>query len=164
MPFQSRRTFLKVGFLSSAVIVMSGCDVFGVTPLRATMAVVQDDLFPKAKELHIDTVSYINKIVLHHSRISHSDKLFIKNGAKWLNEEAVKRYRQMYIKLTKKQREDLLTNIAQTEWGSSWIETMMGYIFEASFGDPIYGANRKEAGWKWLDFVGGKPSPKGAYL
>lgn len=164
MPFQSRRTFLKVGFLSSAIIVMNGCELFGITPLRDTLSVVQNDLFPKAKELHIDTVMYINKIILHHSRISHSDKVFLKNGVKWLNEEAVKKYQKMYTKLTKTERKNLLANIAQTEWGSSWIETMMGYIFEASFGDPIYGANLRQVGWKWLDFVGGKPSPKRAYL
>jgi hypothetical protein len=41
---------------------------------------------------------------------------------------------------------------------------MMRYIFEAMLGDPIYGANKHEAGWKWLAFEGGKPRAKRMYL
>jgi len=159
----SRRNFLKAGFLSSAVFVMSGCELFGVTTSRKTIEVVQNDLFPKAKELHIDTASYIS-IILHHSRITKEDKTFLKNGVKWLNEEAVSLYKKTYISLSKTQREATLQSIATTEWGSAWIEVMMHYIFEAMLGDPIYGGNNREAGWKWLNFEGGKPRPKKVYL
>jgi len=31
-------------------------------------------------------------------------------------------------------------------------------------GDPIYGGNNKEAGWRWLAFSGGEPRPKKAFL
>ena len=160
----NRRNFLlKAGFLSSAVFVMSGCELFGVTTSRDTIKVVQNDLFPKAKELNIDTASYIS-IILHHSRITKEDKLFLKNGVKWLNEEAVSLYTKTYTQLTETQRQHVLHSIAKEEWGSSWIDTMLRYIFEAMLGDPIYGGNNKEAGWKWLSFEGGLPRPKKAYL
>lgn len=158
-----RRTFLKLGFLSSAVIVMNGCDVFAITTPKDTIAIVQNDLFPKAKALNINLVNYIS-IVLHHSRITREDKTFLKNGVKWLNEEAVKMYGTTYTKLSDAKRQDVLNAISKTKWGDSWIYNMMGYIFEAMLGDPIYGSNTAEAGWKWLAFSGGEPRPKKAYL
>ena len=159
-----RRNFLlKVGFLSSAVFIMSGCELFGVTTSRDTIKVVQGDLFPKAKELNIDTASYIS-IILHHSRISKEDKTFLKNGVKWLNEEAVTLYTKTYTKLSFDERQHVLHSIAKEKWGSSWIDNMMRYVLEAMLGDPIYGGNNSESGWKWLEFQGGIPRPKKAYL
>ena len=159
----SRRTFLKVGFLSSAVFVMSGCELFSITTPQDTIKVLQTDLFPKAKELGINTSAYIS-VILHHSRVSDEDKVFIKNGVKWLNEEAVKMYKTTYTKLLSTQRQELLTTIAKTEWGENFMYNMNSYLFEAMLGDPIYGGNNKEAGWKWLQFSGGQPRPKEMYL
>lgn len=159
----NRRGFLRAGFLSSAVFVMSGCKLFSVTTSRETIAVVQNDLFPKAKELGINTSSYIT-IILGHSRVTQEDKTFLKNGVKWLNERAVEMYQKTYTKLSASKRQEVLSDISKTQWGDNWIYTMMTYIFEAMLGDPIYGGNNKEAGWKWLEFSGGTPRPSKAYL
>ena len=159
----SRRNFLKAGFLSSAVFVMSGCELFSVTTPQDTIKVLQNDLFPKAKELGVNTSSYIN-IILHHSRVSDEDKAFIKNGVKWLNEEAVKMHKTTYTKLLSTQREEVLNSIVQMQWGESFMYNMNSYLFEAMLGDPIYGSNNKESGWKWLEFTGGEPRPKEMYL
>ena len=159
-----RRTLLKAGFLSSAVFVMSGCELFSVTTSRDTIRVVQNDLFPKAKELNIDTVRYLSTIILHHSRITQEDKTFLKNGVKWLNETAVEMYKEAYTKLSSTKRQDVLNAISKKEWGESWMYNMMTYIFEAMLGDPIYGGNTNEAGWKWLAFNGGHPRPTKPYL
>ncbi len=159
----SRRTFLKAGFLSSAVFVMSGCELFSITTSEDTISVLQTDLFPKAKELGVNTASYIS-VILHHSRVSEEDKAFIKNGVKWLNEEAVKMHKTTYVKLLLTQREEVLREIVKTEWGESFMYNMNSYLFEAMLGDPIYGGNNKEAGWKWLHFSGGQPRPKEMFL
>ena len=158
-----RRNFLRAGVLSSAVIVMSGCSVFGVTTSRDTIAVVQNDLFPKAKELGINTADYIT-IVYRHHKIPKADKIFLKNGVKWLNETAVEMHKKTYVKLSDEKRQEVLVEIATFEWGESWIDTMLRFIMEASLGDPIYGGNNAEAGWKWLKFTGGQPRAKEVYL
>ena len=160
----TRRNFLKAGFLSSAIFIMSSCKLVGVSTSRETIDVVEDDLFPKAKELGIDTSTYLNKIVLHHSRITQEEKLFIKNGVKWLNETALEMYAKTYPKLSATKRQDVLNAISKTQWGENWIHKMLTYIFEAMLGDPIYGGNKSEAGWKWLAFEGGKPRPTEAFL
>ena len=161
--FSSRRNFLKLGFMSSSVFVMSGCELFSITTPHDTIKVLQYDLFPQAKELNINTSSYMS-IVFTHTRISKADKEFIKNGVKWLNEEALKMHKTTYPKLLSTQREEVLTQIATKEWGESFLHDILTYLFEAMLGDPIYGGNNREAGWKWLVFNGGEPRPKEMYL
>ena len=159
----SRRNFLKTGFLSSAVLVMSGCDLFAITTPQETLALLQKDLFPQANALGIATAPYLS-IVFHHSRISKADKVYLKNGVKWLNEEAVTLYKRSYTQLLSTQREAVLRSFTQESWGESYLANVMNYLFEAMLGDPIYGGNNKEAGWKWLAFEGGQPRPKERYL
>ena len=159
----SRRKFLAAGFLSSAVFLMDGCSLFGVTTPIDTIKVLHRDLFPKATQLGVATAPYMH-IVFHHSRISKSDKIFLKNGVKWLNEEAIKMHKNSYVKLSAVKRQEVLRSIAKAEWGESFLYNIMSYMFEAMLGDPIYGGNNKEAGWRWLAFSGGEPRPKKAFL
>ena len=163
MTISSRRKFLVAGFFSSAVFLMDGCDLFGVTTPIDTIKVLHYDLFPKATELGIVTASYMH-IIFHQSHISDSDKTFIKNGVKWLHEEAIKAYKTPYTKLPIEKRQKILHTIAKTQWGDSFLYNIMGYMFEAILGNPIYGGNNREAGWKWLAFSEGKPPPKKAFL
>lgn len=158
-----RRNFLKYTFLGSSVFVMNGCELFSVTTMQDTLTLLHHDLFPKAEELSIETASYVS-VILHHERVTKEDKTFLKNGVKWLNEEAVSMHEKTYTKLLKAQREAVLESIVKTEWGESWLHSIMSYLFEAMLGDPIYGGNNGEAGWKWLSFTGGLPRPKKAYL
>ncbi|WP_457745139.1 gluconate 2-dehydrogenase subunit 3 family protein [Sulfurimonas sp.] len=159
----SRRTFLKAGFLSSTVFLMDGSALFAVTTPIDTIRVLHLDLFPQAERLHISTAPYMH-IIFHHSRISKEDKEFIKNGVKWLNEAAIKEHKVIYTKLPFLKRQKLLKKISKTQWGESFLYNIMGYMFEAMLGDPIYGGNNRDAGWQWLAFEGGKPRPKKAFL
>jgi len=163
MNLKNRRHFLQLGFLSTAVFVMQGCELSSITTSRDTIKILQNDLFPKAQELDINTINYIY-IVLKHSRIDQEEKTFLKNGVKWLNETALELYKSPYTKLSDEKRQLVLQNISQTQWGESWIDLILRYTLEAALGDPIYGGNNKEAGWKWLEHASGLPRPKRAYL
>ena len=160
---QSRRTFLKTSFLSTLVMVISRNELFAtVTPLQ-TLAVVQEDLFPRQMIKQSNAFSYVS-VIFKHSRVSAEDKQFLRNGTKWLNEEAVNTYKKVYTKLSSKERQNILEIIAKESWGESWIKTVLGYIMEATLGDPIYGVNTNESGWKWLNHESGLPRPKEMYL
>lgn len=111
-----------------------------------------------------DTNYSVYEKIFHHSRISDADKTFLKNGVKWLNEEAVSMYKKEYTKLSSAQREELLLHVSKTEWGESFVYEVMNYMFEAMLGDPVYGGNNKEAGWQWLNFKGGQPRPQKVYM
>ncbi|QOY52218.1 gluconate 2-dehydrogenase subunit 3 family protein [Candidatus Sulfurimonas baltica] len=167
MIFNSRRLFLKNSFLSSVVFVTCGSELFGaVTPMQ-TISMVQGDLFPSTPLFphtkEINATYYLTQI-LSHSRVTDEDKAFIKDGVKWLNEEAVLKYKKLYSALSWQQRQETLKDIAETNWGESWIKTIMNYLFEAMLGDPIYGGNKGQVGWKWLNHKSGLPRPKKALL
>lgn len=159
----SRRKFIRYGFLSTSVFLFNGCSFFGITTPYATIKVLQNDLVPQAESLDINVNSYMH-LVFKHKRISRSDKEFLKNGVKWLNEEAIKKYNREYVKLAKEQRSAVLRVVSKTQWGESFLYDIMSYTFEAMLGDPIYGGNNNEAGWRWLEFQGGTPRPKKVYV
>lgn len=142
---------------------MSGCQLFGAVTPYETINTLQKDLFPKANELSVNTSAYMT-IVFKHSRISDEDKIFIRNGIQWLNEEAVSKYKNSYTKLSYSQRQNTLKSISKEKWGESWLDMMLTYIIEATFSDRVYGVNPKEAGQKWLGFSNGLPKPKEALL
>ncbi|MBA1438496.1 MAG: gluconate 2-dehydrogenase subunit 3 family protein [Epsilonproteobacteria bacterium] len=155
----SKRRFLCYGMLSSTVLLFSGCELWGVTTLAHTLKVLQYDLVPKAKEMDLNVNSYIF-MLLRHKRVRQSDKEFLKNGVKWLNEEAVNTYQKEYAKLAQNQRQTLLKKVSQEGWGEDFLADVMRYTFEAMLSDPVYGVNKNELAWKWLDFEGGLPRPQ----
>ena len=160
---QSRRTFLQSTFLSTLVMVMSQNKLFAaVTPLQ-TLAIVQEDLFPQEMITRANAFSYIS-VIFKHSRVSAEDKQYLRNGTKWLNEQAVATYEKVYTQLSPKERQKILQTIAKESWGESWIKIVLSYIMEAVLGDPIYGINTDELGWKWLGHESGLPRPKEMYL
>jgi len=161
--FNSRRNFLKTSTLTSAVFIAFGCELFAEATTTQTFALVQDDLFPYSKELGVNSSAYMT-LILNHSRVTDEDKEFLKNGVKWLNEEAVAKYKNSYTKLSYSQRQNTLKSISQEKWGESWLDMMLTYILEATFSDRVYGVNPKEAGQKWLGFSNGLPKPKEALL
>ena len=163
MVFNSRRNFLKASTLVSAVFMASGCELFAETTTTQALALVQNDLFPYSNELGVNSSAYMT-LILNHPRITDEDKMFIRNGVQWLNEEAVVKYKNSYTKLSYSQRQNTLKSIAKEKWGESWLDMMLTYIMEATFSDRIYGVNPKEAGQKWLGFSNGLPKPKEALL
>lgn len=163
LSLNTKRLFFKNSLLGATALIISGCDLFAsVTPLETIIA-VQKDLFPFANRLNSNASAYL-WVILNHPRISESQKATIIDGAKLLNEASVKEHKQLYSKLSSTQRERVLKKISTEKWGKSWIETILGYTMEAVLGDPIYGVNKGEAGWKWLNHTSGLPRPKIAYL
>ncbi|OHE04239.1 MAG: hypothetical protein A2513_00205 [Sulfurimonas sp. RIFOXYD12_FULL_33_39] len=167
MIFKSRRIFLKNSFLTSVIFITCSGELFAaVTPMQ-TIALVQKDLFPDT--LHTPQSSDINAsyylyTILNHSRVTDKTKSFIKDGAKWLNEASVEKYKKIYTKLSAKERQNILKEISQNGWGENWIITIMTYLLEAMLGDPIYGGNKNQSGWKWLNHTSGLPRPTKAIL
>ncbi len=160
----NRRVFLKQGFLTTALFIFSKEELFAKIAPLDTLEVLCEDLFPLSKKLHSNSVWYIENIILHHSKISDENKKFIRNGIKWLNEEAVESYNLLYAKLSTDQRQSLLTTISQTRWGDNFIYTLLQYIMESVLGDPIYSINQNGSGWQWLEHTSGYPRPTKAFL
>jgi len=155
----SRRDFLKGSAFATSGLLLSGCNLFGGATPTQTLSLVQSDLFPYAEILGVNTSAYAT-LILKHTRVTDADKAFLKNGIKWLDEEAEEMYKASYTKLSAKERQTVLKSISQVRWGESWIDTVLTYIMEAMMSDPIYGVNKNEAGQKWVHHIQGYPRPK----
>ena len=159
----SRRKFLKKSLFISSALALSSQELFALTTPLQTLKIVQIDLFPQEMIENANAFAYIT-LVLKHSRITQDNKQFLLNGAKWLNEEALNRFKKSYIQLSSAERQALLKIIALESWGENWIKIVLKYILEATLGDPVYGVNKSEFGWKWLSFEAGQPRPKETFL
>lgn len=158
-----RREFVIAGFLTAGVAIYSANKLFTRVSPHETLSLLQYDLFPKAKELGVDLPKYLT-IILHHSRITGDEKEYIRNGIGWINETSQERYNKLYTELSEQQRQELLSHISTLEWGESYMQTILSYILEAIFSDPVYGVNPARGGQKWVAFENGLPYPKEAYL
>lgn len=167
MILKQRRNFLKNSFLSSVVLLTYSGELFGAVTTMEAMFVVHKDLFGEVADVptaeSINANAYLYKI-LKHSKITPQNRIFIRDGIKWLNEEAISKYKKTYTKLSDKQRQKVLREIADTGWGDSWLENVLTYFLEAMLGDPIYGVNKDMSGWKWLNHKPGLPRPTKAFL
>ncbi len=128
-----------------------------------SIALVYDDIFPSNGEnpsaSEINAVEYLHG-VMQDPRIEAYEKEFITNGQVWLNETAQEEYSKNYNFLNKNQREDILNQISEVQWGENWLWTLQSYLLEALLSDPIYGSNESKEGWNWLGHTSGYPRPK----
>lgn len=163
MILSTRRNFFKQSFLGGAVLLFYNSSLYGAAEPLKTLTFVQEDLFPKTKELNVDTASYL-LLILDHSRISTAHKEFLRNGVQWLHEESFRLYGKLYYNLSRQNRQEVLQKISEYGWGESWIEALLTYSMEALRSDIVYGVNKKDAAQRWLGFRAGEPHPKRTYL
>ncbi len=160
----TKRHFLKLSIVGVGGLfaAWNGCE----KKRYDTLTLLQKDLFPDIGDsVSIEAVNAREyaSYILHHPRINDDEKKFIKNALVWLDEEAKWSFGKQYAELETKQRNEVLEQIAKTSWGESLIETVLTYIFEALLGDPVYGINKNEVGWKWLKYQAGLPRPYEAF-
>jgi gluconate 2-dehydrogenase gamma chain len=163
-----RRSFLQFSALLTGTTLFAseiGVYALHVNVLEEpyqTIAKVHEDLFTPSvgmpRPQDFNAIGFL-RAVMHDKRVSKKEKTLLKNGVKWLDMDAKQHHLKRYIRLDKKQREDVLQRISQKQWGNDWIWYVMNHAFEAMLSDPVYGSNTDEIGWKWLGFVPGIPRP-----
>ena len=163
MFLKTRRSFLKKTAFTTTAIILPQTELLASAILLDTLSLAQKDLYGDSKEApsfdKLNAKAYLS-LILTHTRVDEDIKKFITNGAIWLDEEADLLYKKKYTLLNYEERQKTLASIAKVEWGENWIHTMLGFIYESVLGDTIYGVNKNESGWKWLNHESGLPRPK----
>jgi gluconate 2-dehydrogenase gamma chain len=172
-----RRTFLmNMAILSAGVsLPLSGCSsnvkksmVVGHNPQILSkdewnvLVAVQDVLLPTEEDSpgarEINAASFLQWVVSD-PELDPEERKFLKDGLKWLNEEAVDRGEKIFVDMKTDNQEKLLRHVETHSWGESWISVMLSHIFEALFSDPLYTGTKDESGSKWLGYSPGLPRP-----
>ncbi len=159
---RNKRKFLKFALAAASAGILA--PLYFSQEAKETLTLLLEDLFPDGiyegiGAQHANARSYMSYI-MHHPRVSDDEKDFMKRSLLWLDEAAEELFAQKYARLETKKRHEVLEHISKKEWGESLIETFLGYIFEAQFGDPVYGINTNESGWKWTEHTPGYPRPQ----
>lgn len=88
------------------------------------------------------------------------EKEFILKGVGWLNGYANSEKSADFAQLSFSDKEQLLRGISQSTAGQNWLNTLLGYIFQAMLSPASYGGNPDGIGWQWLEHQAGFPLPE----
>jgi len=127
--------------------------------LFKTLDAVQEVLFskgldaPSAKEF--GATSYLAKVSTHSSFLK-SDLNFLKRGA----QELMNAHNNFLTLSPKEQDKTLRTFVDDNDMGQNWVSFVLYFTIEALLSSPVYGGNKNESGWKWLDHHAGVPQPQ----
>jgi len=129
-----------------------------IAPFKVIEA-VQQTLFPKNLKApsasQFGATNYL-LLVSHHSSFVKSDLKFLKYGATLLIN-----YENNFLTMNPKERDEALRDfIDSSSKAENWLSLLLFYTLEALLSDPIYGGNRSELGWRWLNHNTGQPQPK----
>ncbi|WP_246047109.1 gluconate 2-dehydrogenase subunit 3 family protein [Colwellia ponticola] len=88
------------------------------------------------------------------------EKEFILKGVGWLNGYANSEKSANFAQLSIADKEQLLQGISRSSAGQNWLNTLLGYIFQAMLAPASYGGNPNGIGWQWLAHQPGFPLPE----
>jgi len=131
-------------------------------PEWQTLAAVQEVLFPAGED--IPGAGDIGATVYLHAAIENpnadgEDKDFIFRGIGWLNDLTQEQHKKTFVQLSVEQQEKIIQLIVKSRAGRNWVSTLLTYTLEALLADQVYGGNKNQAGWKWLQHQPGYPAP-----
>lgn len=159
--FLAGSTFSQLPFQKTLANISPDKQLLNEKQLQITVS-VQDILFPSdgngpgANDINAADYLYW---VLSDSNKDPDEVNYIINGIGWVDETAVETYSKNYLDLDQNEKEKLISIIAKTNWGESWLSVMLSFIFEALLCDPKYIGNPDSIGWNWLNHYPGQPRP-----
>jgi len=129
-----------------------------IAPFKIIEA-VQETLFPKNLKApsasEFGATNYL-LLVSSHSSFVKSDIIFLHHGSKLLIE-----YEKDFLTATPKRRDQRLREFVNSSAkAENWVAILLFYTLEALLSDPLYGGNKNELGWRWLNHNAGQPRPK----
>lgn len=128
----------------------------------AALAAVLQQILPKAGNCpgaaDIGAVAYLQG-ALADPRTSPEDITSVLDGLAELERLSARRHQLAVQALPPPQLQALLRERETDDQGAEWLGVMIVFALEALLGDPLYGGNAGESGWRWLDLRAPEPRP-----
>ena len=112
---------------------------------------------PSASEIR--ATAYLHQVMTVQPT-EQDEKDFILKGVGWLNGYANSEKSANFAQLSFTDKEQLLRGISRSTAGQNWLNTLLGYIFQAMLSPASYGGNPNGIGWAWLEHQAGFPLPE----
>ena len=157
----TRRVFIASTVLAGtalALLPQGAKTSLNIEPFKVIEA-VHAVLFPKGLKApsasEFGATAYLATVSTH-SSFWKDDLKFLSHGATLLIEEE-----SDFLTMNPSDRDEALRDfVSDSPKGESWVALILFYTLEALLSNPIYGGNRDELGWKWLNHHTGEPQPK----
>jgi len=157
----TRRVFIASTIVAGTALMLlpQGAKTpINIEPFKVIEA-VQEVLFPKGLQApaasEFGATNYLLTVSTNASFWA-EDLTFLHYGAKLLM-KAVPSFLTMHPQDKDEALRDFVNNSTK---GKNWVSLLLYYTLEALLSDPIYGGNKNELGWKWLQHHAGQPRPK----
>jgi gluconate 2-dehydrogenase gamma chain len=158
----TRRVFISSSVLAGTALALmpQGCTQPNIKiNLFKTLEGVQEVLFPKGLDapsaIEFGATAYLANFSSHSSFLA-SDSRFLKHGAQELMND-----HNNFLSLSPKERDHALREfVDDNDTGQNWVSFVLYFTIEALLSSPVYGGNKNESGWKWLQHNAGVPQPK----
>lgn len=166
----NRRQMLKSAAGATAIAAMpttfavntSVTDKIAADPWQ-TLDAVHNHLLPSSTSgpgaVEIQATQYLFNVI-NLQPIEDAERTFIFKGVGWLNGYSDSLHKKRFVELSLPEKEAVLKAVSRSRAGHNWINTLLGYIYEAMLAPPAYGGNPDGVGWSWLDHKAGFPLPK----
>jgi gluconate 2-dehydrogenase gamma chain len=87
----------------------------------------------------------------------------ILDAARALDAAARAQYQLAFTDLDADRREALLRAHEQSRGGQRVLAKLLDFLIESLLADPVYGGNRDQRGWQWLQHPPGFPRPPASH-
>lgn len=157
----TRRVFIASSILAGTALALlpQGAKTNIKIDLFKTLEAVQEVLFPKGLAApaasEFGATAYLANVSTHSSFLA-SDLRFLKHGT----QELMNEYNNFLTLNPKEQDETLREFVDDHDVGQNWVSFLLYFTIEALLSSPVYGGNKNESGWKWLNHHAGVPQPK----
>jgi gluconate 2-dehydrogenase gamma chain len=174
---QSRRSFLKSAAGAGAIATLPVFSISAAQQLQhaellktliktdpwLTLDATLNQLLPSSptgpSAIEIKAAEYLYQVMTVQPT-AQDEKDFILKGVGWLNGYANSEKSANFAQLNFTDKEQLLRGISRSTAGQNWLNTLLGYIFQAMLAPPSYGGNPNGIGYQWLEHQAGFPLPK----
>jgi gluconate 2-dehydrogenase gamma chain len=129
-----------------------------IAPFKVIQA-VQETFFPTGLQapsaLEFGATNYLLKVSAHSSFVKRDLKFLLHGADLLINTQ------NNFLTLNPQQRDKALRDfVNSSSTAENWTSLLLFYTLEALLSDPIYGGNKNELGWKWLNHHTGQPQPQ----
>lgn len=158
-----RRLFIKFATVSGLFFSTNICIAKTISPKSLNLLdEVYEILFPKTSTMpSAREFGALNFLVenINHKSFDNYDKNLVLQGALDFHSSFPE-----FLNLNKDKKRKIIEDIVNTnDYAQSWISKLIYYGIEAMLGDPIYGGNTNQIGWKSINHSIGYPRPKFKY-
>lgn len=157
----NRRTFMALS-ASTPFLLHVNAQAREIAPsIWHTLEAVLDVLFPKTPTMPsakaFNALAYLMNNI-HHESFDTEDVKLLTEGALFFKRDFPQFFTQNI-----KAKEQTIRKALNDDYFEQWFSRIIYYALEAMLGDPIYGGNTNEIGWKSTLHVSGEPRPSRKY-